>query len=44
MACRILVPEPGIEPESPAVVVWSLNHWKSWDVAFSEEQDRLGNT
>ena len=27
MACGILVPWPGIEPESPAVETWCLNHW-----------------
>ena len=26
-ACRILVPQTGIEPEPPVVEVWSLNHW-----------------
>ena len=26
-AYGILVPQPGIEPMSPAVQVWSLNHW-----------------
>ena len=26
-ACGILVPQPGIEPVSPAVEAWSLNHW-----------------
>ena len=27
MACQILVPQPGIEPVSPAVETWSPNHW-----------------
>ena len=27
MACRILVPWPGIKPLSPSLAVWSLNHW-----------------
>ena len=27
MACRILVPQPGIEPQFLAVRVWSSNHW-----------------
>ena len=31
-ACRILVPPPGIEPVSPAVEAWSLNHWSSREV------------
>ena len=26
-ACRILVPQPGIEPGPSAVKVWSPNHW-----------------
>ena len=32
MACRILVPQPGIEPLPPAVEVWSLNHWTTREV------------
>ena len=27
MACRILVPQPGIEPVPPAVEAQSPNHW-----------------
>ena len=27
MACRILVPQPGIEPVPPAIGVQSPNHW-----------------
>ena len=27
MACRILVPRPGIEPGPLAVDAWSPNHW-----------------
>ena len=27
MACRILLPRPGIEPIPPAVEVQSPNHW-----------------
>ena len=27
MACRILVPQPGIKPTSPALGAWSLNFW-----------------
>ena len=27
MACGILVPRPGIEPMSPALEAWGLNHW-----------------
>ena len=32
MACGILVPEPGIEPESPAVEAQSLNDWTAREV------------
>ena len=32
MACGILVPSPGMEPASPAVDVWSLNHWASREI------------
>ena len=31
-ACGILVPQPGIEPMSPEVEAWSLNHWTTRDV------------
>ena len=31
-ACGILVPQPGIEPMSPAVEVQSLNHWTAKEV------------
>ena len=31
-ACRILVPQLGIEPMLPAVEVWSLNHWTAREV------------
>ena len=27
MACRIVVPQLGIEPMPPAVEAWSPNHW-----------------
>ena len=26
-ACKVLVPQPGIEPKTPAVETQSLNHW-----------------
>ena len=29
MALRVLAPQPGIKPASPAVEVWSLNHWSA---------------
>ena len=31
-ACGTLVPQPGIKPMSPAVEVWSLNHWTTMEV------------
>ena len=31
-ACGILVPQPGIEPTSPAVEVWILNQWTAKEV------------
>ena len=33
-ALGILVPQPGIEPVSPAMEVWSLNHWITRGVAM----------
>ena len=27
LGCRILVPQPGIEPMPPTVKAWSPNHW-----------------
>ena len=32
MACRILVPQPGIKPTPPALEAWSLNHWMAREV------------
>ena len=32
VACRILVPGPGIEPMPPALGVQSLNHWTTGEV------------
>ena len=34
VACRILVSQPGIEPVSPAVEAWSLNHWNAVEFLF----------
>ena len=34
-ACGILVPRPGMEPETPAVEAWSPNHWTSREVPLS---------
>ena len=31
LACRILVPQPGIELVHPALEAWSLNHWTATD-------------
>jgi len=31
-AWGILVPPPGIEPVSPALEAWSLNHWTAREV------------
>ena len=30
-ACRILVPQPGMEPRPSAVRVQSSNHWTAWE-------------
>ena len=32
LACGILVPQPGTEPVTPALEVWSLNHWTAREV------------
>ena len=34
LACKILVPRPGIEPVLSAVEAWSLNHWTTREVFF----------
>ena len=31
-ACGILVPQPGIEPMTPSMVEWNLNHWTAGEV------------
>ena len=36
VASAILVPWPGIEPVSPAVEVWSPNHWIAREVPQGE--------
>ena len=36
-ACQILVPQPLIEPTSPALEVWGLNHWTIKEVPRSSE-------
>ena len=35
MACGILVAQPGIEPMSPALEVWSLNQWTAGEAPNS---------
>ena len=32
--CRILIPQPGIEPRPSAVEVWSPNHWTASEVPY----------
>ena len=34
MACGILVPQPGIEPVSPALEAWHCNHWTTKEVPY----------
>ena len=29
---RLLVPQPGTEPELPAVEAWNFNHWTTKEV------------
>ena len=43
-ACRILVPWPGIKPVSPALEVWSPNHWitREFPVVFLPKQRKGG--
>ena len=36
LACRILVPRPGVEPAPAAVEVQSLNHWTTREVPVPE--------
>ena len=35
MACRILVPQPGIEPTPPSVEACNLNHWATQEIPVS---------
>ena len=35
IACGILVPQPEIEPETPALKAQSLNRWTTREVQFS---------
>ena len=34
LACGILVPRPDIEPMSPALEAWTLNHWTTREVTM----------
>ena len=36
VACRILVPWPGVEPMPPAVEAWHPNHWAAREVPSSQ--------
>ena len=36
MACGILIPLTGIEPETPSLEAWSLNHWTAREVPYSD--------
>ena len=38
-AYGILVPQPGIEPVTPALEAWSSNHWGSPTFSLSEKQE-----
>ena len=31
-ACKMLVHQPGIEPVTPALGAWSINHWTAREV------------
>ena len=33
VACRILIPRPGIDPAPPVVEAWSLNQWTAREVS-----------
>ena len=33
-ACGTLVPKPGVEPKTPGIGRWSLNHWATREVPF----------
>ena len=40
-ACRILVPQPGIEPVPPAVEAWSPNHWTTREVPIQRSYGNI---
>ena len=35
LACVILVPQPGVEPMSPALEAWSPNHWTTRELPYT---------
>ena len=41
MACRILVPQSGIEPAPLGMEVWSLNHWTAREVPQFKETKQI---
>ena len=44
-ACRILVPQPGIEPMPPTMGVWSPSHWTTQELSgtqFLEDVFNIG--
>ena len=43
VACGILVPWPGTEPEPSAERIWSPNHWTTRDDNFKERQLNIEN-
>ena len=43
MACGILVPQQGMEPEPPAMEAQSLNHWTAREVTGSSFLSFLKN-
>ena len=43
IACKILVPKPGIEPEPTAVKVLSTNHWTAREFPWPFQLDSAGH-
>ena len=41
-ACRILVPQPGIEPGPSAMKAWSPNHWTSREFPLWLSKHKMG--
>ena len=47
VACRILIPLPGIKPVPSAVEAWSLNHWTTREAPakeFLRKENKAGGT